>query len=1046
MICAQCGHENPETNKFCGECAAPLSAGAGSPREVRKTVTILFCDVVGSTELGERLDPEVLRSTLAGYFDVAEPVIERHGGTVEKFIGDAVMAVFGLPQVHEDDAIRAVRAAAELREALRDLDVSVRLGVATGEAVTGSGQTLGSGNVFNLAARLQTAASVGEVLISDATFQLVRDAVRVEAVPPLRLKGKRQAVTAWNLREVRAGEPGYRRAFDGPLIGRGRELLLLEGASERCRAEGRCHLVTILGSAGIGKSRLTAELANRLGIRTAVGRCLPYGDGITYLPLVEIVQRLAGERPAAEWLRETLAAQVDAPRVFDAAATALGLPGTASGSEGEIPWAVRRSLESAAGDALLMVVFDDIQWAEPSLLDVIEHIVDWSRSTPILVVCIARTEFLESRPEWGGGKVNSTMLLLEPLSAQQSQEQVDALADADSLAVDVRRQIVETAGGNPLFAEQIVALLEQGPVEESMIPASVQALLAARVDALGSTERALLEAAAVEGQVFHRDAVAALVGGPAGGDVERDLRALTRQELIEPQSASDIRGAVYVFRHLLIRDAAYDAISLARRADLHEQFGDWLEVIPGDGASQYQAILGYHLDTACRCREQLGASPQELGGLGARAGAALAEAGQLAWRQWDGAFAPLLERSLVLLPPGHPARLRTLLVAARSAFHGLGRIDRMSELIDLGLAEAASAGDEAMRLRFELARTEYETWHGHDLPIEPRRRQAEAAIQVFDRLDDTDGTVQALGLLSVTEQDAMQGERTRAVAERLLAIGARTGDTLALDAAATTLSLALLDGPTPTNQAIARSEELVATTAGPGRASAMQYLAEMLGACGEFDRARSMLREAERISAPLGSPMVSQGYGWTEGAIEMLAGQWIAAETALRRIYDALLGSDEGWTIAGVGDPSGRGAARAGAYRGSTRAGRNIPNPRRREVKLFPGMVATGHGPSRRPPRRPRARRGVDPGSSGANRELGLAVLQGRNRDRARRSLALHGPERGGGRGRRTGSATLRAQASRRGDPASSHVPRVGGLTLQGQRVARRVADAARRL
>ena len=775
--------------------------------------------------------------------------------------------------------------------------MTVRLGIATGEALTGSGQTLGSGDVFNLAARLQAAASPGEVLISDATLQLVRDAVTVDARPPLVLKGKRQEVIAWHLVSIRPDQPGLRRSLGGPLVGRDRELKLLRGAFERCQAERRCHLVTILGAAGIGKSRLAAELVGNVGAQPAHGRCLAYGDGITYLPLAEVFRGLAGDEPAESWLQRTLATHDDGRHAFDVVAAAVGYSSPGPGAEGEIPWAFGRAVESAAGAAPLILVFDDIQWAEPALLEVIEHIVDWSRSAAILVVCLARTELLESRPTWGGGKVNSTMLLLEPLTAKQSSQQIEALAGAHAIDDVLRRRIVETAGGNPLFAEQMVVMLEGGSAEEVAVPPSVQALLAARIDALGSRERTLLEAAAVEGQEFHRDAVATLVGR----DVDRDLGALSRQELIKRQAPSGGHGPVYAFRHLLIRDAAYDSISLGRRAELHTQFADWWERAVADDAPQFHAILGYHLDTACRCHEKLSEPASAHSELATRAGAALAAAGQLAWRRWEGSARALLSRALELLPPGHELRARALLTLASAELSSAGPGGRFTELIDVGLGETSRNGDDVMRLRFELARVEARVWQGEDDAIDWRRQQAENAIAVFERVGDIDGTVQALGLISLTEQDAMQGERTRAVAERLLEIGRRNGHSVARDGGALVLALSLLDGPVPTGPAIDRCRELLETTPGPGRAIPLQFMAELHAARGEFEKARAMLHEAQGITAALGRSMDLTMSQWTEGAIEALAGRWGAAETSLRALHAGLVEADEGWAIGGVG-------------------------------------------------------------------------------------------------------------------------------------------------
>ncbi|HZI36218.1 MAG TPA: AAA family ATPase [Gaiellales bacterium] len=894
-ICSKCRRENRPDAQFCDSCGAALTVPAIP--ETRKTVTILFCDVVGSTELADRYDPEVVRSIMTRYFDAARPIIERHGGTVEKFIGDAVMAAFGVPVVHEDDALRAVRAAAELREALGERQVTIRVGVATGQALTGIGETLGSGDVFNLAARLQTAAAPGEVLIADSTLALVQDAVSVDPVPPLVLKGKRGEVVAWRLVEVDAGAEGVKRWFAGELIGRRRELELLTGAFERCRAEQRCHLVTVLGEAGIGKSRLVGELVVKTAVRAGEGRCRPYGDGITYLPLAEAIAALAGDEPPAAWLQRALAADGDGAHVFDVVASTLGYAADSPAIVEEVPWAVARALEAAAADGPLMLVLDDIQWAEPPLLKVVEHVVDWVRGGPVLVVCLARPTLLEARPDWGGGKVNSTMLLLEPLSEEELTRQVADLSVGRSLDADLRRRIVETAGGNPLFAEQMVAMVESGDDRHVGVPASVQALLAARIDALGGAERAVLEAAAVDGQEFHRDAVVEL----AGRDVDGELRALARQELVAPARGDRRRGPLYAFRHLLIRDAAYDAISLARRAQLHTGFADWWESTASPEDADFHAILAYHLETACVCRERLGEQVSDFADLGVRAGEALAIAGRLANRRWETGAPALLSRALELLPLGHRERPGALLTLAYNALPSAGTGERMAQLLELGFEEATATGDDLLRRRMELAQSDSRIWFGQADPIEARRRQAEEAIAAFERAGEIEGIIQALGLIVLTEQDAMQAERTRIAAERTLELGRAYGDPVARDYGARGVAIALLDGPVPVDDAIARCDELIAATPGPGRATPMQFKAELLAARGEFVAARELLDESAAIMAGLGVEMVLSLYRWTYGAIDALAGRWAEAAAVLRDLHEDLVGTDERWAIAGIG-------------------------------------------------------------------------------------------------------------------------------------------------
>ena len=435
--CPQCGEENPEGFKFCGSCGA-LLAEASAPREVRKTVTVVFSDVTGSTALGERLDPESLRRVMGRYFDEMQAVVERHGGTVEKFIGDAVMAVFGIPVLHEDDAVRAVRAAAEMRERLAGLNeelerdwgvtIAVRTGVNTGEVVAGDassgGQRFATGDAVNVAKRLEEAAPPNEILLGETTHRLVRDAVKVEAVEPLELKGKGERVSAYRLLSIEPGAEGRARRLDSPMVGREREQALLERAYERAAGERGCHLFTVLGAAGVGKSRLLAEFLKGLGDNATVvgGRCLPYGEGITFWPLLEVLRKLYGDELVSA-IETRLAGDENAELIASRVGAAVGLAESAGATE-ETFWAVRKLLEAQAHEQPLVLVFDDLQWGQPTFLDLVEHIADWSRDAPILLICLARPEFLDDRPGWGGGKFNATSVLLEPLSDEDSAELV----------------------------------------------------------------------------------------------------------------------------------------------------------------------------------------------------------------------------------------------------------------------------------------------------------------------------------------------------------------------------------------------------------------------------------------------------------------------------------------------------------------------------------------------------------------------------------------------------------------------------------------------
>ena len=444
IACTACGAENPEGSRFCNACGERMPE-AGPTREVRKTVSVIFCDVTGSTALGERLDPEALRRVMTRYFDAMTAAVERHEGTVEKFIGDAVMAVFGIPQAHEDDALRAVRAAAEMRTALATLNkelerdhgatLACRIGVHTGEVVAGdatSRQALVTGDAVNVAARLEQVAPPGEIYVSDATLGLVRDAVVTEAVEPLEVKGKTEPLDAHRLIEVHPGAHGHARRFDTPLVGRERQLAQLLQVFEEVEAGRACFLYTLLAPPGTGKSRLIRAFLDVLGPRatTVAGRCLAYGEGITYFPLAEVVRDAIAGTPGAD--PETAIAAC-LPEDEHAAQVASRLGGLLGASDvlapaDEIAWAARRFLEGLARERPLVVVLDDIQWAEPGLLDLIDQVSDWSRDAPILLLCMARPELLEVRPDWGGGKLRATNASLGPLDRAASEQLVANLA------------------------------------------------------------------------------------------------------------------------------------------------------------------------------------------------------------------------------------------------------------------------------------------------------------------------------------------------------------------------------------------------------------------------------------------------------------------------------------------------------------------------------------------------------------------------------------------------------------------------------------------
>jgi class 3 adenylate cyclase/tetratricopeptide (TPR) repeat protein len=580
----------------------------------RKTVTVVFCDVTGSTALGESIDPEALRGLLARYFERMKAIVEGHEGTVEKFIGDAVMAVFGVPTAHEDDALRAVRAAAEMRDALPELGVQARIGLTTGVVVTGTEERLATGDAVNVAARLEQAAEPGEVLLGEPTLELVQEAVEVEPVAPLTLKGKAKAVRAHRLlRVLEAPERRHESSF----VGRERELALIHEVWDGARSEQRCELITIVGDAGVGKTRLAAEATASREARVVRGRCLPYGEGITYWPVAEVLKQLDVLPPDPE------AAAAIRSLLEEAAPPA---------SAEEIAWAFRKTLEHAADSQSVAVVFEDIHWGEETFLDLVEHVALLSSGSPLLLVCLARPELAERRPTW------PISFRLEPLPDPEVEQLIP-----ETISGPLRERIARAAGGNPLFIGEMLAMAEGDDVA---VPPTLQALLAARLDRLDDAERAVLECAAVEGEIFHRGAVQALV--PDQPKVTPQLAALVRKQLIAPDQAQVRGDDGFRFRHLLIRDAAYDALPKARRADLHEGLAGWLE--EHAPRVEHDELLGYHLEQAVRYRIELGQRAN--GELLTAASQRLTAAGRRSLRRLDfGTAAGFLERAGDLVPP-----------------------------------------------------------------------------------------------------------------------------------------------------------------------------------------------------------------------------------------------------------------------------------------------------------------------------------------------------------------------------------------------------------
>ena len=916
LVCANCGRENPDDAAFCMTCATLLVPAVGA-REHRKTVTAVFCDLVGSTTLAERHDPEVLRPLLHRYFDEMRTAVERHGGTVEKFIGDAVVAVFGMPQAHEDDALRAVRAATEMRERLvsfasgTTVELVCRIGMTTGEVLIGGEDQPPVGDTMNTAARLQSSAAPGEILIGESTYRLVRDAVVAEQIEPLELKGKAGSVMAYRLLQVASLSPIRTRNLDAPMVGREREYALLRQAFERTVSDRACQLFTVLGAAGAGKSRLVEEFLSPLGDADVMrGRCLAYGDGITFFPVVEAMKETLGladfdgESAVQDRISATVAEDEHAEEITANLAKLLGAG--EGGAAEETFWAIRRFLEARGHTRPTVVVFDDIHWGEPTFLDLVEYVADWSRDASILLLCMARPDLLDERPAWAGGKTNATTISLAPLTDAECAQLIDRLLGSSGLPVDVRDRITTVSEGNPLFVEEMLRMLIDdgllrrdghgwvpiGPLGDISVPPTISALLSARLDRLSDRERDVLERAAVCGKEFHRGAVVALLPEAERSDADVHLRSLVRKELVGPERSHLPGEDAYRFRHLLIRDAAYDAIPKHERADLHEAFATWLERVAGDRIGVQEEILGYHLEQAYRLRAELGEVDDAGHAIAGRASERLGSAGRRSYERGDTTAAVnLLSRALDLVPAGGADRIVLGIELGRTlAWAGL----ELKALDVLGgLDEAAAAlEDPALGMQASLAFAEIRSMRDPSAWVE-LRPIAERAIEIFESAGDQVGLARAWHMVAWHHITLCQyGEADRA-RDKALAHAAVAGDR-ALRLEGLGILSSTVWGPLSVTEGLAHCEEVLAS-AGDNRAlraDVMAHQASLVAMRGEFDQARTLYAEGKAIIDELGRPTAS-AFAVQEGwYIEMLAGDYRQAERLTRVDYERLLESD----------------------------------------------------------------------------------------------------------------------------------------------------------
>ena len=848
------------------ETAAAGSAGRVTARETRKTVTVL---VAGWTAR-HGLDPEALRHLYASHREAGSRAIERHGGTVESVIADRVMGVFGIPRVHEDDALRAARAAMDL------VGHAAQIGIATGEVVTSGAEAADpslDGEPVGVAAELEDVASPGQVLLADETRRLVGESVSAEPV-----SGRDGG---WRLLEVLPTPPPFSRLPQAPIVGRDAELTELRTAFEQAAREQDVRLLTLIGSAGIGKTRLAEEFVLSLeGEATVVaGRCVAYGEGITFWPLREIVARLTAATP----LSDVLAGEADAASVEKLVTEAIGLTESTSSLE-EIFWAFRRLLESTARERPLVLLIEDVHWAETALLDFVDYVAERARG-PMLVLCLARPELLEARPGWRQEKRNVAPLVLEALSRAESSQLVDNIAAG--IADTTRERVLETAEGHPLFLEQMLAMLAEGATSERevLLPPTIQAVLAARLDRLGPGEHAAINTAAVLGKEFSERAVCDLLPPEARPFASRHIETLVNKELLDPARSPLGDGPAFRFRHVLIQQAAYRMIPKAQRATLHERATVWLEESIGAGTVEHAELAGHHLEEAYRYRAELGALTDSDRDLARRAADLLAVAGKRAFGRGDmPAAANLLGRSVALVGSDDPAALALLPDLGYARFE-VGELEQAGSVLSEAVEQARKGGDRALewnaavKLAHVRMYTNPERIDNHALV-----RHANRAVEVLGEEDDRLGLARACTLLG--EALWIQGKMTASVqASARAADHAHRADSPRDESWAVGASaMALLYGPMPAVQATRRTERLLRDVAGNRimEANLSCFLACHEAMTGRVEEARARIAYSSERIQDLGLTWQRAVQQLMRGQVELLAGDPVASERHIR--------------------------------------------------------------------------------------------------------------------------------------------------------------------
>nr|WP_329724108.1 adenylate/guanylate cyclase domain-containing protein [Caldimonas sp.] len=926
--CPKCNEENPPKFRLCGYCGAPLvAAPAPLPvREVRRTVTLIFCDLKGSTALGERLDPEAMHEVKERYFTTMAAEITKHGGKIEKYIGDAIMAVFGLPLPHEDDALRAVRAAAGMQAALRGVndDLSARYGVTlanrtgvnTGEVVANddptADQKLATGDAVNVTARLEQAAPENEIYLGETTYQLVRDAVEVEAIEPLELKGKSERVAAYRLVSA-GGLDGYVRRHDSPIVGRDEELAAIDQALREVTETRGVRMITIIGDAGIGKSRLAQEVIKRAGANANVvkGRCLAYGDGITFWPLREMAGEAAEIRfdDKPEDGRAKLAALVGDDDVADRLAAAIGLT-HATFPLHEIDWAARKFLESLTKDGPLVALVDDIHWAESAFLDLLVHVLDASENAPILLLCTSRHDILEKHPDWGD-RASSLRLVLRPLTDAAAAKVAVNLLGATGLPADVVTRIVEAAEGNPLYVEQMLSMLvDSGALRqenghwvraesygEIAIPPTIKALIEGRLGQLRREERAAIEPASVIGLQFAAPAVASLTPEAVRPGIEGHLLALTMKQLVHSVASMD-SDSLYRFHHHLVRDTVYGTLLKRARATLHVDFVRWADQVNAERGRglEFEAILGYHLEQAHNYLAELGPLDQKGREIGVDGAGRLASAGRRAFARGDAkAAGNLLRRAIALRQKDDPERL-PLLPELGEVLLELGQFAEARTIVDEALETARSVGNRKVEASARLTRMlvrlhsgESGSWSDAALEL------TTDVIPLLEQQDANGELARAWRLVAMVQQIAGQLAKASETIAKVIHHARLAGDERLVARSALGMTLNAVYGPTPIAEALPQCEALIAGDLADRQVQNLVIckLAQLRAMTGDYETARRNVKSARSVLRDLGQGVRIASSAVDAAVVEMLAGDPAGAEREIRPDCEMLQGMGE---------------------------------------------------------------------------------------------------------------------------------------------------------